>query len=176
MLKDLKPPTRQTILSSFSQTLKCFFFCFLEEKEEHPFTGLSCLFCHFIHFSSQIGDRIVNICGTSAEGMSHSQAVSLLKNAMGTIHLQVSQTTHTHTHKSDDFLTTFVFLTNKAADSEIICCRLFILSVGDEQQITLKLHKPGSPRPPRPTRYQPFYLDSKQCGFVCCTCEHTCRW
>uniref|UniRef100_A0A673CUB0 Multiple PDZ domain protein n=1 Tax=Sphaeramia orbicularis TaxID=375764 RepID=A0A673CUB0_9TELE len=37
----------------------------------------------------KIGDRIVSICGTSAEGMSHSQAVSLLKNAMGTIQLQV---------------------------------------------------------------------------------------
>uniref|UniRef100_A0A665XDZ0 Multiple PDZ domain crumbs cell polarity complex component n=1 Tax=Echeneis naucrates TaxID=173247 RepID=A0A665XDZ0_ECHNA len=36
-----------------------------------------------------IGDRIVSICGTSAEGMSHSQAVSLLKNATGTIQLQV---------------------------------------------------------------------------------------
>ncbi|XP_041820522.1 multiple PDZ domain protein isoform X3 [Chelmon rostratus] len=37
----------------------------------------------------KIGDRIVSICGTSAEGMSHSQAVSLLKNATGTIQLQV---------------------------------------------------------------------------------------
>ncbi|XP_069561184.1 multiple PDZ domain protein isoform X2 [Brachyistius frenatus] len=37
----------------------------------------------------KIGDRIVSICGTSAEGMSHSQAVSLLKNATGTIRLQV---------------------------------------------------------------------------------------
>uniref|UniRef100_A0A8C6URP2 Multiple PDZ domain crumbs cell polarity complex component n=1 Tax=Neogobius melanostomus TaxID=47308 RepID=A0A8C6URP2_9GOBI len=37
----------------------------------------------------KIGDRIVSICGTSAEGMSHSQAVSLLKNATGSIQLQV---------------------------------------------------------------------------------------
>ncbi|KAM9717233.1 multiple PDZ domain protein isoform 4-T4 [Menidia menidia] len=37
----------------------------------------------------KIGDRIVSICGTSAEGMSHSQAVSLLKNATGKIQLQV---------------------------------------------------------------------------------------
>ncbi|XP_028330482.1 multiple PDZ domain protein isoform X8 [Gouania willdenowi] len=37
----------------------------------------------------KIGDRIVRICGTSAEGMSHSQAVALLKNATGTIQLQV---------------------------------------------------------------------------------------
>ncbi|KAM3591253.1 uncharacterized protein V6R79_025536 [Siganus canaliculatus] len=37
----------------------------------------------------KIGDRIVSICGTSAEGMSHSQAVSLLKNATGTVQLQV---------------------------------------------------------------------------------------
>lgn len=37
----------------------------------------------------KIGDRIVSICGTSAEGMSHSQAVALLKNATGTIQLQV---------------------------------------------------------------------------------------
>ncbi|KAL6118643.1 mpdz [Pungitius sinensis] len=37
----------------------------------------------------QIGDRIVSICGTSAEGMTHSQAVTLLKNATGTIQLQV---------------------------------------------------------------------------------------
>ncbi|KAL0970305.1 hypothetical protein UPYG_G00240130 [Umbra pygmaea] len=39
--------------------------------------------------SLKMGDRIVSICGTSAEGMSHSQAVSLLKNASGTIQLQV---------------------------------------------------------------------------------------
>ncbi|XP_028285641.1 multiple PDZ domain protein isoform X3 [Parambassis ranga] len=37
----------------------------------------------------KIGDRIVSICGTTAEGMSHSQAVALLKNATGTIQLQV---------------------------------------------------------------------------------------
>ncbi|XP_049423695.1 multiple PDZ domain protein isoform X3 [Epinephelus fuscoguttatus] len=37
----------------------------------------------------KIGDRIVNICGTPAEGMTHSQAVTLLKNATGTIQLQV---------------------------------------------------------------------------------------
>nr|DBA28120.1 TPA: hypothetical protein GDO54_008526 [Pyxicephalus adspersus] len=37
----------------------------------------------------RVGDRIVSICGTSTEGMSHSQAVSLLKNASGTIELQV---------------------------------------------------------------------------------------
>ncbi|XP_069374460.1 multiple PDZ domain protein isoform X1 [Paralichthys olivaceus] len=37
----------------------------------------------------KIGDRIVSICGTSAEGMSHAQAVTLLKNATGTIQLQV---------------------------------------------------------------------------------------
>ncbi|XP_063756952.1 multiple PDZ domain protein isoform X2 [Eleginops maclovinus] len=37
----------------------------------------------------KIGDRIVSICGTSAEGMTHAQAVSLLKNATGTIQLQV---------------------------------------------------------------------------------------
>ncbi|XP_066460367.1 multiple PDZ domain protein isoform X2 [Eleutherodactylus coqui] len=37
----------------------------------------------------RVGDRIVSICGTSTEGMSHSQAVSLLKNATGTIQLQV---------------------------------------------------------------------------------------
>ncbi|XP_074555026.1 multiple PDZ domain protein isoform X12 [Halichoeres trimaculatus] len=37
----------------------------------------------------KIGDRIVSICGTSAEGMTHSQAVALLKNATGTVQLQV---------------------------------------------------------------------------------------
>uniref|UniRef100_A0A663N6X0 Multiple PDZ domain protein n=1 Tax=Athene cunicularia TaxID=194338 RepID=A0A663N6X0_ATHCN len=37
----------------------------------------------------RVGDRIVTICGTSTEGMTHSQAVSLLKNASGTIELQV---------------------------------------------------------------------------------------
>lgn len=37
----------------------------------------------------KIGDRILSICGTPAEGMSHVQAVSLLKNATGTIQLQV---------------------------------------------------------------------------------------
>lgn len=44
----------------------------------------------------QIGDRIVSICGTSAEGMSHSQAVTLLKNATGTIQLQVTNRTDVH--------------------------------------------------------------------------------
>uniref|UniRef100_A0A8C4XA42 Multiple PDZ domain protein n=1 Tax=Erpetoichthys calabaricus TaxID=27687 RepID=A0A8C4XA42_ERPCA len=37
----------------------------------------------------RVGDRIVSICGTSTEGMSHSQAVDLLKNASGAIELQV---------------------------------------------------------------------------------------
>ncbi|XP_071235425.1 multiple PDZ domain protein-like isoform X4 [Salvelinus alpinus] len=37
----------------------------------------------------KIGDMIVSICGTATEGMSHSQAVTLLKNATGTIELQV---------------------------------------------------------------------------------------
>ncbi|XP_032399925.1 multiple PDZ domain protein isoform X3 [Etheostoma spectabile] len=37
----------------------------------------------------KIGDRLVSICGASAEGMTHSQAVTLLKNATGTIQLQV---------------------------------------------------------------------------------------
>ncbi|KFV56839.1 Multiple PDZ domain protein, partial [Gavia stellata] len=37
----------------------------------------------------RVGDRIVSICGTSTDGMTHSQAVSLLKNASGTIELQV---------------------------------------------------------------------------------------
>uniref|UniRef100_A0A8B9NW73 Multiple PDZ domain protein n=1 Tax=Apteryx owenii TaxID=8824 RepID=A0A8B9NW73_APTOW len=37
----------------------------------------------------RVGDRIVSICGSSTEGMTHSQAVSLLKNALGTIELQV---------------------------------------------------------------------------------------
>ncbi|XP_039613936.1 multiple PDZ domain protein-like [Polypterus senegalus] len=37
----------------------------------------------------RVGDRIVSICGTSTEGMSHSQAVDLLKNASGSIELQV---------------------------------------------------------------------------------------
>ncbi|XP_069632246.1 multiple PDZ domain protein isoform X16 [Haliaeetus albicilla] len=37
----------------------------------------------------RVGDRIVSICGTSTEGMTHSQAVSLLKNASGTVELQV---------------------------------------------------------------------------------------
>ncbi|XP_067409195.1 multiple PDZ domain protein isoform X3 [Emydura macquarii macquarii] len=37
----------------------------------------------------RVGDRIVNICGTSTEGMTHSQAVSLLKNASGTVEMQV---------------------------------------------------------------------------------------
>ncbi|NWX45690.1 MPDZ protein, partial [Steatornis caripensis] len=37
----------------------------------------------------RVGDRIISICGTSTEGMTHSQAVSLLKNASGPIELQV---------------------------------------------------------------------------------------
>ncbi|XP_056156626.1 multiple PDZ domain protein [Lampris incognitus] len=37
----------------------------------------------------KIGDRIVSICGTSAEGMNHTQAVTILKNATGTVELQV---------------------------------------------------------------------------------------
>ncbi|NXI23218.1 MPDZ protein, partial [Sterrhoptilus dennistouni] len=37
----------------------------------------------------RVGDRIVSICGKSTEGMTHSQAVNILKNASGTIELQV---------------------------------------------------------------------------------------
>lgn len=37
----------------------------------------------------QVGDRIVSICGTSTEGMTHTQAVNLLKNAPGSIEMQV---------------------------------------------------------------------------------------
>ncbi|KAM4876856.1 multiple PDZ domain protein isoform 3-T6 [Thomomys bottae] len=37
----------------------------------------------------RVGDRIVTICGTSTEGMTHTQAVSLLKNASGSIEVQV---------------------------------------------------------------------------------------
>ncbi|XP_056377346.1 multiple PDZ domain protein isoform X2 [Hyla sarda] len=37
----------------------------------------------------RVGDRIVSICGTPTEGMTHAQAVSVLKNATGTIELQV---------------------------------------------------------------------------------------
>ncbi|XP_065596622.1 multiple PDZ domain protein-like [Cyrtonyx montezumae] len=37
----------------------------------------------------RVGDRIVSICGKSTEGMTHSQAVSILKNASDTIELQV---------------------------------------------------------------------------------------
>lgn len=40
-------------------------------------------------FSLQVGDRIVTICGTSTEGMTHTQAVNLLKNASGSIEMQV---------------------------------------------------------------------------------------
>lgn len=57
----------------------------------------SCIFTELTELSLfQIGDRIVSICGTSAEGMSHSQAVNLLKNATGSIQLQVEKT-HKHT-------------------------------------------------------------------------------
>lgn len=109
----------------------CLFFIFW--RTSIHWTKVSLL--RFLSLFVQIGDRIIKICGTSAEGMSHSQAVSLLKNATGTIHLQVSQNAHTQIHKYTYFRTTFVFLTNKAADGEIICCCLFILSVEDEQQI-----------------------------------------
>ncbi|XP_040096323.1 multiple PDZ domain protein [Oryx dammah] len=37
----------------------------------------------------RVGDRIVSICGTSTEGMTHTQAVNLLKNASGSIEMQV---------------------------------------------------------------------------------------
>uniref|UniRef100_UPI00398EB3DB multiple PDZ domain protein isoform X3 n=1 Tax=Pristiophorus japonicus TaxID=55135 RepID=UPI00398EB3DB len=37
----------------------------------------------------QVGDRIVSICGKPTEGLTHSQAVSILKNASGHIELQV---------------------------------------------------------------------------------------
>ncbi|NWS72944.1 MPDZ protein, partial [Crotophaga sulcirostris] len=37
----------------------------------------------------RVGDRIVSICGTSTEGMTHSQVVSLLKSASGTVELEV---------------------------------------------------------------------------------------
>ncbi|XP_010629282.1 multiple PDZ domain protein isoform X4 [Fukomys damarensis] len=38
----------------------------------------------------RVGDRIVTICGTSTEGMTHTQAVNLLKNASGAIEMQVA--------------------------------------------------------------------------------------
>uniref|UniRef100_A0AAY5EAV0 PDZ domain-containing protein n=1 Tax=Electrophorus electricus TaxID=8005 RepID=A0AAY5EAV0_ELEEL len=38
----------------------------------------------------RVGDRILSICGTSTEGLAHSQAVSLLKNTTGTLQLQVT--------------------------------------------------------------------------------------
>ncbi|XP_074186502.1 multiple PDZ domain protein isoform X14 [Rhinolophus sinicus] len=37
----------------------------------------------------RVGDRIVTICGASTEGMTHTQAVNLLKNASGSIEMQV---------------------------------------------------------------------------------------
>ncbi|XP_008055719.1 multiple PDZ domain protein isoform X2 [Carlito syrichta] len=37
----------------------------------------------------RVGDRIVTISGTSTEGMTHTQAVNLLKNASGSIEIQV---------------------------------------------------------------------------------------
>ncbi|XP_051875783.1 multiple PDZ domain protein isoform X3 [Pristis pectinata] len=37
----------------------------------------------------RVGDRIVSICGKPTEGVTHSQAVNLLKNASGRIELQV---------------------------------------------------------------------------------------
>ncbi|XP_069908191.1 multiple PDZ domain protein isoform X20 [Oryctolagus cuniculus] len=37
----------------------------------------------------RVGDRIVTICGTSTEGMTHTQAVNLLKSASGSIEMQV---------------------------------------------------------------------------------------
>ncbi|XP_015098168.1 multiple PDZ domain protein isoform X2 [Vicugna pacos] len=37
----------------------------------------------------RVGDRIVTICGTSTDGMTHTQAVNLLKNASGSIEMQV---------------------------------------------------------------------------------------
>nr|XP_021498338.1 multiple PDZ domain protein isoform X2 [Meriones unguiculatus] len=37
----------------------------------------------------RVGDRIVSICGTSTEGMTHTQAVNLMKNASGSIEMQV---------------------------------------------------------------------------------------
>ncbi|XP_043422116.1 multiple PDZ domain protein isoform X18 [Prionailurus bengalensis] len=37
----------------------------------------------------RVGDRIVTICGTPTEGMTHTQAVNLLKNASGSIEMQV---------------------------------------------------------------------------------------
>ncbi|XP_076420545.1 multiple PDZ domain protein isoform X21 [Peromyscus maniculatus bairdii] len=37
----------------------------------------------------RVGDRIVTICGTSTEGMTHTQAVNLMKNASGSIEMQV---------------------------------------------------------------------------------------
>ena len=43
-----------------------------------------------VSFSSlQVGDRIVTIGGTSTEGMTHTQAVNLLKSTPGSIEMQV---------------------------------------------------------------------------------------
>lgn len=37
----------------------------------------------------RVGDRIITICGTSTDGMTHTQAVNLMKNASGSIEVQV---------------------------------------------------------------------------------------
>uniref|UniRef100_A0AAZ3SRS7 PATJ crumbs cell polarity complex component n=1 Tax=Oncorhynchus tshawytscha TaxID=74940 RepID=A0AAZ3SRS7_ONCTS len=46
----------------------------------------------------KVGDRIVSINAQSLDGLSHGDVVTMLKNAYGSIILQVEKQTHTHTH------------------------------------------------------------------------------
>lgn len=103
----------------------------------------------------QIGDRIVSICGTSAEGMSHSQAVALLKNATGTIQLQVSY---------KRLLSPPVFLPDKSADKlQLSLCRILPFISVQSVQLSTDETKGGGhrlwstikrPHPALPSCYQ----------------------
>lgn len=48
-----------------------------------------------VFFDPQVGDRIVSINAQSLDGLSHGDVVTMLKNAYGSIILQVEKHTHT---------------------------------------------------------------------------------
>ena len=50
---------------------------------------------------NQTGDRILSINGVSVEGMTDAQAGLLLKNATGTVTLQVMNVSNTHIKASE---------------------------------------------------------------------------
>lgn len=73
------------------ETQICYYKTNKQKNAKYIYAAKPLTSSYYQDFLLQVGDRIVSICGTSTEGMTHSQAVSILKNASGTIELQVKK-------------------------------------------------------------------------------------